>query len=440
MRSCVLTYCAGPRRATTPQASAAAEPSGEPETGERNYALRIALLFYWHIDQAERVVTMDFSFSDNDIAFGERVREWAAGVVEPDWRAKHHPSTPSWIALQKEWDRQLYAGGFGGVFWPEEHGGLGASLAEKVMFARVMADVGAPEGLGKLGKRLVAPIVMGYGTEAQQQRYLPAILRGEEFWCQGFSEPGAGSDLASLRTKGVVDGDTVRITGQKVWTSHAWYCDWCFALVRTDPDAPKHEGISLVFVPTDAPGLEIRSVRQINRKHEFAEAFFDDVVVPLDNVIGPLNGGWQVAMSILAYERGAEMAFARLGEARPGLAKTLRVLADAPPLEQATSAVEIGRIQTEYFAFQINAMRLLATQLQGGNPSEIASVSRLQSSEGWRAGTVSQLALSGPSLLADADEGWHLYEDYLTSRAATIAAGTSEIQRTIISRRILGMR
>jgi alkylation response protein AidB-like acyl-CoA dehydrogenase len=209
--------------------------------------------------------------------------------------------------------------------------------------------------------------------------------------------------------------------------------------VRTDPDAHRHKGISLVLVPADADGLEIRPVKQINRKNEFAEVFFNDVIVPLDRVVGPLNGGWQVAMSVLAFERGAEMAFGRLGEAQPGFEATLRALRGRSELDQAAFAAEAGRLQAGYFAFQVNAMRLLAGQLEGGSPNELASVSRLQAAETFRHATTEQLAMLGPDVLASHDAGWHHFEDYLSSRSATIAAGTSEIQRNIIARRILGM-
>jgi alkylation response protein AidB-like acyl-CoA dehydrogenase len=382
---------------------------------------------------------VDFSFSEGDREFGDAIRAWLEQNLDRDWRAKYEPTTPGWIAFQRDWDQRLYAGGWGGVFWPKEHGGLGATLAQKVQFARVMAQYGAPEGLTKLAKRLLAPILMAYGTDAQKERYLPPILRGEESWSQGFSEPGAGSDLAGLRTRGIVEDDVVRITGQKVWTSHSWYTDWCFALIRTDPDAPRHDGISLVLIPAGAEGVEIRPVRQINRKSEFGEVFLNDVVLPLDHIVGPVNGGWRVAMSVLAYERGAEQAFARLGEAQPTFETTLRMLRERPELEQAMVAADVGRLQAGYFAIQINAMRLLGSQLEGGDPDELASLSRLQSAEAWRRTTVEQLQLVAPRIMDRHEEAWPFMEDYLTSRSATIAAGSSEIQRNIIARRVLGM-
>jgi alkylation response protein AidB-like acyl-CoA dehydrogenase len=382
---------------------------------------------------------VDFSFSEDDRDFGHAIRAWLEENLDRDWRAKYEPTTPEWIDFQRDWDQRLYAGGWGGVFWPKEYGGLGATLAQKVQFARVMAQYGAPEGLTKLAKRLLAPILMAYGTDAQKDRYLPPILRGEESWSQGFSEPGAGSDLAGLRTRGVVEDGVVRITGQKVWTSHSWYTDWCFALIRTDPDAPRHDGISLVLIPADAEGVEIRPVRQINRKSEFGEVFLNGVELPLDHIVGPVNGGWQVAMSVLAYERGAEQAFARLGDVQPTFETTLRMLRERPELEQVMVAADVGRLQAGYFAIQINAMRLLGSQLEGGNPDELASLSRLQSAEAWRRTTVEQLQLVAPRILDRHDEAWPLMEDYLTARSATIAAGSSEIQRNIIARRVLGM-
>jgi alkylation response protein AidB-like acyl-CoA dehydrogenase len=382
---------------------------------------------------------VDFSFSEGDRDFGDAIRAWLEQNLDRDWRAKYEPTTPEWIAFQRDWDQRLYAGGWGGVFWPKEYGGLGATLAQKVQFARVMAQYGAPEGLTKLAKRLLAPILMAYGTDVQKERHLPRILRGEESWSQGFSEPGAGSDLARLRTRGVIEDDVVRITGQKVWTSHSWYTDWCFALIRTDPDAPRHNGISLVLIPADAPGVDIRPVRQINRKSEFGEVFLNDVVLPLDHIVGPVNDGWRVAMSVLAYERGAEQAFARLGDAQPTFESTLRMLRERPELEQIMVAADVGRLQAGYFAIQINAMRLLGSQLDGGDPDELASLSRLQSAEAWRRTTVEQLQLVAPQILDRHEDAWPFMEDYLTSRSGTIAAGSSEIQRNIIARRVLRM-
>lgn len=374
---------------------------------------------------------MDFAFSDEAKRFADEVRSWLADELPADWASELEPTSPEWIAFQKDWDRKLYEAGWGAIFWPEEHGGMDATPQQRVVFAKTMAEAGAPDGLGKLGKRLLAPVLFNHGSEEQKQRFLPPILRGDQFWAQGFSEPGAGSDLASLSTRGVVDGDELVLNGHKIWTSHAWYCDWIFALVRTSVEERKQQGISFVLVPTDLPGVRIEKIHQINRKTEFAEVFFEDARIPLDQVVGALGDGWRIAKSLLQFERGAEMAFGRAAEYRPGLR---RLIADLQGREDPRIAGSLGRLQARYFASEVNALRLLGGQVRGEEPGHQSAVVKLQQTESWRAGTVEQLRLLGPSALQG---DWSHFERYLNSRSSTIASGTSEVQREIIARRVL---
>ncbi|MGE3618955.1 MAG: acyl-CoA dehydrogenase family protein [Acidimicrobiia bacterium] len=381
---------------------------------------------------------MRFAFSSEDLAWQAGVRAWAVDALEPGWRERYPHGSPEWIDFQKGWERLLHQGGWGGVFWPVEHGGLGASPSRRVLFSQAMAEVGAPEGLGKLGKRLLAPMLMDHGTPAQQARFLPPILRGEEFWCQGFSEPDAGSDLASLRTRAERRDDWFHVEGQKIWTSYAHHFDWCVVLVRTGRGETKHEGVSVLLVDLRSPGIEIRPIRQINGQSDFAQVFFDDVRVPAENLVGPLDEGWRVVRSLLAHERGAEQAFSRFVEARAGFEELLALL--GPDDRSDADAEAVGRMQGDLFAAQVNAMRLLSTQLAGGNPDELSSVLKLQHSEAWRRASAAKLQVLGSRHLADGSRGHSSVLDYLMARAVTIAGGTSEVQREVIAKRLLGMR
>lgn len=374
---------------------------------------------------------MDFAFSEEAKRFGAEVRAWLDRELPPDWAEELEPTSREWIAFQKDWDRKLYRAGWGAIFWPKEHGGIDATPEQRLVFAKTMAEAGAPDGLGKLGKRLLAPVLFHHATTEQQQRYLPPLLRGEAFWAQGFSEPGAGSDLASLATRGTVDGDSLVLNGHKIWTSHAWYCDGIFALVRTSTEDRKQRGITFVLVPTDLAGVRIEKIHQINRKTEFAEVFFEDARVPLDHVIGPIGDGWRIAKSLLQFERGAEMVFGRAAEYRPGLR---RMITDLEGKDRARPAGAIGRLQASYFGSEVNALRLLGGQVRGEQPGDLSAVVKLQQTEAWRRGTVENLRCLGVDAL---DAGWGHFEAYLNSRSATIASGTSEIQREIIARRVL---
>lgn len=378
---------------------------------------------------------MDYSFSPDAVRFGQQVREWLNSELDPDWPRKYRASSPEWVAFQAEWDRKLFRAGWGAIFWPTEYGGLDATSEERVIFAKVMAEGNAPEGLGKLGKRLLAPALIDHGTEEQKAAFLPPILRGETFWAQGFSEPSSGSDLASLRTWGRVEGDELVINGHKIWTSHAWHCDAIFALVRTSVEDMRQRGISFVLVHTDAPGLRIEKIHQINRHADFSECFFTDVRVPLTNVVGPLGEGWTIAKSLLQYERGAEMAFGRSAVIREAV-RSLLVDLRVAGRDDGVVCQTLGRLQAEYLGGELNALRLLGGQVAGEQPGHLSAVVKLQQSEDWRRGTMEHLKLLGPSAF---ESGWEHFGRYLNSRSATIASGSSEVQREIIARRVLGL-
>ena len=252
---------------------------------------------------------MDLSYSAEDEAFRAEIRGWLADHLVGDFRElKGRGGLGDMDALVEgriAWEKELAAGGWTCVGWPTQHGGRGLSLFQEVIYAEEYARAGAPGRVGHIGEGLLGPTIIHFGTPEQQARWLPPIVAGTELWCQGYSEPGAGSDLANVQTRAdLVDGQWV-ITGQKVWTSLADISGWCFALCRTNADAPKHKGISCLLIPMDQPGIEIVPIEQITGRAEFAEVFFEGATTPAENIVGAVDGGWTVAMGTLAFERGA---------------------------------------------------------------------------------------------------------------------------------------
>ena len=248
---------------------------------------------------------MDLRYSAQDEAFRAELRSWlTTATAEIGVR----PTNEDWTERRKydeRWQRMLFEAGYAGINWPTEYGGRGASLTEQLVYYEEIARSGAPDvGIGFVGQLHAGPTIMMMGSEAQRQAHLPRILDGTEVWCQGFSEPGAGSDLAALQCKAVRDGDEYVITGQKIWTSFAQVADYCEMLVRTDPEAPKHKGITWLIVPMDLPGIDVRPLRNVSDTTEFSEVFFDEVRVPVENRVGDENAGWRVAMTTLSFERG----------------------------------------------------------------------------------------------------------------------------------------
>ena len=236
---------------------------------------------------------MDFSYTESEKAFRDEVRAWLSANLPEGWGdTVFEPDDEDERAMFRlDWEKKLYKGGWSGLEWPEKYGGRGATLVEKAIFAEELARASAPEGLNIIGRNLTGTTLLHHGTEEQKRRFLPKILSGEEVWCQGFSEPNAGSDLASVRTKAELDGEEFVVNGQKIWTSYAQYSSWCIALVRTDPDAPKHQGLSFLMIDMKSPGISIRPLKQISGEKEFNETFFDNVRVPVANLVGEINQG-----------------------------------------------------------------------------------------------------------------------------------------------------
>src|SRR6266436_1762841 len=299
---------------------------------------------------------MDFNYSPEEEKFRQEVHAWLEVNLPDDLREGRDEELAQderW-KRHRAWHKKLYEGGWVGLWWPKEYGGRGASVIEQVVFNEELARAGAPAGVNMNGITLLGPTLMHWGTEEQKKRYLPKILPAEEIWCQGYSEPGSGSDLASLQTRAVEDGDHFVVNGQKVWTSQAQYSDWCFLLVRTDPNAPKHQGISYLLVDMRSPGITVRPLVQITGDAEFNEVFFADVRVPKTNLVGRENEGWQVAMTTLQFERvglGAVYSFDRLIRELTTLAQR-RTLNGRPAIEDGYVRERLARLATEAAALR----------------------------------------------------------------------------------------
>ncbi|MER6394212.1 acyl-CoA dehydrogenase family protein [Streptomyces sp. NPDC001523] len=383
---------------------------------------------------------MDLTLTEEEREFRARLREWLAKVL-PELPAKPSPDDwPGRRAYDAGWQRRLYDAGYAGLHWPVDAGGQGAGPTRHLIFLEETERAGAPYvGANFVGLLHAGPTIAAEGTPAQRGRWLPPVLRGDEVWCQGFSEPGAGSDLAALRTRAVRDGDEYVVTGSKIWTSHAEVADWCELLVRTTPvgpDTPKHRGITWLAMPMDAPGVTVRPLRTLAGSTEFAEMFLDEVRVPVGNRVGAEDDGWRVTMVTLSFERGTafvgEVVACRrtLGD----LARTAKANGrwDDPVVRRA-----LGRLHGEFGAlWRLTQWNVGESERSGGVPGIGGSVFKLAYSHARQElYDVAALVLGAGSLALD--EEWVL--DRLSSLSYTIAAGTSQIQRNIVAERILGL-
>ena len=380
---------------------------------------------------------MDLAYTPEEEEFRARLRTWLAGVL-PGLPPKPSPDDwPGRRAYDTTWQRMLYDAGYAGLHWPVDAGGQGATPTRQLIFLEETEKAGAPYvGANFVGLLHAGPTVAAEGTAAQRSRWLPPVLRGEEIWCQGFSEPEAGSDLAALRTRAVRDGDHYVVSGQKIWTSHAEVADWCELLVRTDPEAPKHRGISWLAMPMDAPGVTVRPLRTLAGSTEFAEMFLDEVRVPVSHRVGEENDGWRVTMVTLSFERGT----AFVGEV-VACRRTLAALAadaratgrwDDPVLRR-----RLGRLNAEFGAlWRLTQWNVSEAQRSGGVPGTGGSVFKLRYSQARQELYEAAAEVLGADA-SDLDREWVL--DRLSSLSYTIAAGTSQIQRNIVAERILGL-
>ncbi|GAA3978788.1 acyl-CoA dehydrogenase [Actinomadura viridis] len=395
---------------------------------------------------------MDLRPTDREIAFRDRLRAWLAEVLPTLPPAPRRDDLPARRRYDTAWQRRLFDAGYAGVDWPSEHGGLGASPTEQLIFLEETARARAPYvGANFVGLLHAGPTLIVEGTAEQRARHLPRILRGEEVWCQGFSEPDAGSDLAALRTSAVRDGDCYVVTGRKIWTSHAEVADHCELLVRTDPGAPRHKGITWLILPMDAPGVRVRPLRTAVGTGEFSELVLDGVRVPASHRVGPENDGWRVAMVTFSFERGTAF-IGDVIESR-NILREIAAAARATPdrgggtlWDDAALRRDVGRLIAEVNGLWALIRKNVSEASAGMVPVQGASVFKLRFTENrQRIADLAGHVLGRASLALDGLPGpdgrarGHLVEDRVNTLSFTIAAGTSQIQRNILAERALGL-
>jgi len=387
---------------------------------------------------------MDLRLSEKHVKFRDELRAWLKVNLPRTWHDElrdARATEDSLMELRRNWQRKLYEAGYLGMDWPAEWGGRGATEVEKSIFEEELARADAPQILNFLGIGLLGPALIHHGTEAQRRRYIPPMLAADEIWCQGFSEPGAGSDLASLRTSATLDGDHFVINGQKIWTTFGPWADWIFVLARTD-SKDRHGGISFILCKLDTPGVTVRRLRQITNESEFGEVFFEDARVPRENLVGQIGEGWRIAMTVLAYERGAmSLAYA----ARFGRDITLLATACKENGRNGGAVREkLARLLVENEVMRANGIRNLANLADGNKPGPESSLEKLYWSEFDKRFRETALDVLGPggqllraAAAARSDVDWS--REFLWSRAGTIYSGSSEIQRNIIAKRVLNL-
>jgi alkylation response protein AidB-like acyl-CoA dehydrogenase len=374
---------------------------------------------------------MDLRDTPEEAAFRAGLRAWLEENLPAGLQGHRGGATRFEGPEMREWSRALYDAGYVGLTWPEEYGGGSAPYTHQAIFLEEMARAEAPPHIGVIGIGMGGPTIIAHGTEEQKARYLQPLLSAEEIWCQGFSEPGAGSDLAGVRTSSTLDDGHFVVNGQKVWSSFAHIADFCILLTRSDPDSSRHAGLTYLIVDMHAPGVEVRPLRQITGEAEFNEIFFTDVEVPRENLLGEIGGGWQVAMTTLLHERGT-LGFALTGtldaQVNRLIALTKERAADDPIIRD-----RVAQEWIELQALKLTNYRSLTTLIKTGIPGPEGSGSKLHWSEQNQ--RLTKLAME---ILGGEDDGYWGYQQQ-RSRGNTIEAGTSEILRNIIAERVLGL-
>ncbi|HET7873891.1 MAG TPA: acyl-CoA dehydrogenase [Methylomirabilota bacterium] len=395
---------------------------------------------------------MDFTLTPEQASFRDEVRGWLKQNLPKDWLARLREGSdvprPEAYDLLREWQRKMYEAGFVGLTWPKEYGGRGLTFMEELILAEEMALQKAPPVLNILAIGMAGPTIIAYGSEEQKKRYPAKMLSCEEIWCQGYSEPNAGSDLASLQTRAVKDGDHYVVNGQKVWTSLAHVADWMMLLARTDPNVPKHKGITYFLLDMHSPGVTVKPLKQITGDAEFSEVYFDNVRVHESQILGGLNNGWAVGLTTLMYERLA-LGFGlqvRLRIALDGLIELARKTKKngAAATKDPVLRQKLAQLWIDTEVFKYTGARAITRLLKGELPGPEASTGKMMWVEGHQLLQELAMEIEGPfsqlmkgSRWAVADGLWQ--HTFLRSRANSIEGGTTEIQKNIIGERVLGL-
>lgn len=388
---------------------------------------------------------MDLQLSPTAVKFRDELREWlSVNLDHPYTEDALNPANDedSLVEIRRTFQKKLNDAGYLGMGWPTQWGGRGATQVEEAILRAELAAADAPQSPNSLGLGLCAPALIHHGTEEQRKRFLPAMLSCDEIWCQGFSEPGAGSDLAGIRCKAEPDGDDFRISGQKVWTTLGPWSDWIFVLARTDME-DRYGGITFFLMPIDQPGVEMRALKQISGESEFGEVFFDNALAKREHIVGSLGEGWRIAMTVLGFERGGStlLPSAEYGRQLDCLVDALKESGD---IERTDVREKLGSLIVENEVLRSNGMRSLANVAQNLPPGPESSIDKIFWSEYHQRMTDAAVELMGPqgqlvlrSPGARSDVNW--MHEFLWARAGTIYSGSSEIQRNIIAKRVLQM-
>ena len=374
---------------------------------------------------------MDLTLSPAEEAFRDELRSW----LEENNPGREPAGDEEAFEFRREWQRQLHQAGMAGISWPKEYGGRGATLIEQAIFNEETARAGAPQVANVLGLAMGGPTVIAHGTEEQRQRYLQPILSAEEIWCQGFSEPESGSDLASLKTRAVRDGDEWVVTGQKVWTTFAHHAKWCMLVARTDADAPKHKGLTYFLMDMAQDAVQVRPLRQITGEAEFNELFIEEARIPGENIVGGEGNGWAVAITTLMHER-ATLAFSLQVAVQIALRELLERARSLGVAEDPVIRQRLAQLLIEAEVLRLNAYRGLSATMRTGVPGPEGSLGKWHWSEINQSLTELALEIAGRDALLAHDEWTYRF---LRARANSIEGGTTEILKNIVAERVLGL-
>ena len=374
---------------------------------------------------------MDLTLSPTEQEFRDELRGW----IEANHPGREPDGDLESFEFRRAWQRKLNERGWAGLSWPAEYGGAGATLVEQAIFYEEVARAGAPQMANVLGLAMGGPTVIAHGTDAQKERHLAPILSADEIWCQGFSEPDSGSDLASLKTRAVRDGDDWVVTGQKVWTTFAHQSKWCMLVARTDPEAPKHRGLTYFLMDMEQDGVEVRPLVQITGEAEFNELFIEEARIPHDNIVGGENNGWAVAITTLMHER-AGLAFALQVQVQIALRELMAEVRERGQAEDPIVRDRLGQLYIEAQVLRLNAYRGLTATMKRGAPGPEGSLGKWHWAEVNQALTELAMDVAGPHAQL-VDQTW-TYR-FLRARANSIEGGTTEILKNIVAERVLGL-